>query len=65
MPGQILPAQLSNEIVQVVIELPVVTDVAARARPAMASHIGRNDQEVVGRQPFGDSCPSNGRLSRE
>ena len=54
MPGQILPAQLRDKIVQIVIELPIVTDVAARARSAMASHIWRNDQEVVGRQAFGD-----------
>ena len=50
MPGQILPAQLRDEIVQIVIELPVIADVAARAGSAVASHIWHNDQEVVGRK---------------
>ena len=55
MSRQILSPQLRNQIVQVVIKLSVIADVAAGAGSAMTSDVGNDDKEVFRRQLLGDA----------
>ena len=49
-----LPPQLADEVFEVVIELAVITDIAARARFTVAPYVRGHDREVVLCQSFGD-----------
>jgi hypothetical protein len=42
-----LPPQLPNKVFEIVVELAIITDIAAGARTAVASDVGRDDQDVV------------------
>ena len=55
MSRQVLSPQLRNQIVQVVIKLSVIADVAAGAGSAMAPDVGNDDQDVFGRELLGDA----------
>ena len=55
MSGQVLPPQLRNQIVEVIVELSVIADIAAGAGSAMASDVGDDDQEVFCRQLLGNA----------
>jgi hypothetical protein len=55
MPDQILSTQLGDQVVQIIVELSVIADVAARAGSAMASDVGSDDQNVLGGELLGNA----------
>src|SRR5271166_5793513 len=59
-----LSPQLADEVFEVVIELTVITDIAARARFTMAPYVGGHDREVVLRQALGDLVHANRMTGR-
>src|SRR5271170_6467219 len=59
-----LSPQLADEVLEIIIKLAVITDIAARARFTMAPYVGGHDREVVFRQALGDLVHANRMTGR-
>ncbi len=59
---RIAAPQFGNQIFEVVVKLAVIADIAARAGFAVAPHVRRHHQVILGGEPFGDFIRS-GRMA--